>query len=81
LTSSKAKKEETPDTEDNLWKTFNLNACATTSSLDIAGMTFNVDYSGGATAGNYTMPLTAHEEKVETLLNEIIKILIEIKNK
>ena len=38
---------------------------------DICSLTFNVDYSGGATAGNYTFPLTAHQEKLEQLLTDI----------
>ena len=68
MTSSKPKKEKIPDTGCNLWKEFSLNAGATCSSIDLAGLTFNVDYSGSATEG--TLPDT-HEEKILAMLTDI----------
>jgi len=64
------KKEKIPDSgsDCNLWKTFNINSCISTSSLDLAGMTFNLDVTGAATAG--TIPPT-NDEKMVQLLTDI----------
>jgi len=67
---STPKKEKIPDTEDDLWKTFNLDGF-TGPTLTEGGLTFNVDYSGSATAGTFGPPLTQHEQRIEQLLTDI----------
>jgi len=64
------KKGKTPDSEDdcNLWKSFNINTCAATTSVGLEGLTFNLDVTGAGTAG--TLP-PSHDEKIEQLLTDI----------
>lgn len=50
------------------------------STSGISNLSFNMDMTD-STVGNYGPPLTQHEIRVESLLNEIVKLLIEIKNK
>jgi len=64
------KKEKTPDIkpDDPLWKTFNINTCAATSTGVFEGMSFNLDVTGSGTAG--TLP-PSHDEKMIDLLTDI----------
>jgi len=74
---SKPKKEKIPDTKDEPW--IPLNSLCDGIIGDVSGLTFSMDT--GITAGTYQSPKTDHEVRIEALLNEIVKILIEIKNK
>jgi len=64
------KKEKTPDikADDPLWKTFSLNTCAATSSVDFEGLTFNMDLSGGVTSETYQPD---KDDKIIQLLTDI----------
>ncbi len=75
MTSSIPKKEKIPDTNgDDLWKTFPTCAFAGFAGTTcgditcIGGLTFNVDYSGSATAG--TLPETT-DDKILAVLTDI----------
>jgi len=64
------KKEKTLGIKDDdpLWKTFNINTCAATSTVDMTGMTFNLDVTDGGTAGVY-MP--DKDDRIIQLLTDI----------
>jgi len=62
------KKEKIPDSgsnDCNLWKTFNFNSCAATSTVGLEGMTFNLDVTGATTAG--TAGETEHQQMINLL--------------
>jgi len=61
---STPKKEKIPDSGDNLWKEFSLNTCASTSTADFGGLTFNMDLTGA------TIPPT-NDEKILAVLTDI----------
>jgi len=67
---SKPKKEEIPDikADDLLWKTFNINACPTTVTADIGGLTSNMDISGASVYA------PDKDDKIIQLLDKIVTV-------
>jgi len=66
LTQKKDKIPDTGSNDCNLWKTFNFNACAATSTAGVDGLTFNIDTNG--LAGTY-MP--DKDDRIIQLLTDI----------